>query len=437
MRALHPAKHALLSGLVVALTALGVTSEAAAAPARPAPVDGRTVEAVLARADRPDSPSVALLAQDLIDLGTAALPKVLDALVLEAQRPNGLSSRRARVVYATCALAGSARWRPIVERWIVPGCSRATLSATYALCAECGYAPEMSFLVRAAASDADGACREDLQRAMTSILVRDPAAFGPLDSLVGTAPASVRPTIVAAVEATKNPDAALLFARWIGARRDLRLIVLPHLARLALVLDKPVADEIQMPVRMLLEQVDGETLPEAIVCAGRLQDYAAVPALTRWLREGDAGVRANALWSLRRISGLVLDEDPALWVKWFADESAWWEHESANAFLALRTGTRAEKMKALRAISCLHAWRDKLVDPVAVLFEDEDPELSVYGARMLGRLGSRLAVPVLLDALESPVESLSDAAHAALEVIAGKKLPGDVLACRELLGARS
>jgi hypothetical protein len=335
-------------------------------------------------------------------------------------------------VYAACSIAGAARWKQIVEPRLIPGVSTATLAATCALCGACGTGNELDLLFRTTGFDVQGACRQDFERATTAVLLRDSAGLDLLDGLMSTVSADVQDSVVSAVESTKKMEAAVLLARWIGARRSLRLAALPHLARLALSLEKPFPEEALQPVRILLDQVEGELLPDAIVCAGRLGDYSAIPQLTRWLREGDAGVKADALWALRQISGLVFDEDPALWQTWYAGESTWWEHDSRAAFESLRTGSRVEKVQALRAIAALHAWREKLADRVVVLLDDPDADLAKCGVRLLGRLGSRSVVPNLLDALSNA--SISDAAHDALEAIAHKKLPADPAGCREALG---
>lgn len=415
-----------VASTAAALAILSLSLSAAGAGDRP------TVESILARANQPDSPSPQLLAQDLIDLGTTSFPKAIDALVLEAGRPEGLASRRSHVVYAACTIAGPARWRPIVEARAVRGAPAATFSAAYALCGACGSSNELDLLLRIGVLDAQAGDSLEFEHAITDILLRDGTGFTVLDALVGTVPLDVQGSIASGVEATKKIEAATMLARWIKTRRELRLLALPHLSRLALALEKPFPEEVLQPVRTLLEQNDGPTLPGAIVCAGRLGDYASIPSLARWLRDGDAGVKSDALWSLRQISGLVFDDDAARWQSWFAAESAWWENDSRAAFEVLRTGSRIEKVDALRAVAGLHAWREKLADHVAVVLDDQDEELVGYGARLLGRLGSRASIPPLLEALANP--GSAEAAHAALEAIAHKKLPLDPAACRDALG---
>jgi hypothetical protein len=121
-----------------------------------------------------------------------------------------------------------------------------------------------------------------------------------------------------------------------------------------------------------------------------------------------------------------------MWQAWFTAESAWWEKDSRAAFESLRSGARAKKIEAMRAIASLHAWREKLSEHVAVLLEDPDTELAGYGARLLGRLGSRASLGPLVEALSN--QGCASAAHDALEAISHKKLPSDPGACREALG---
>lgn len=57
---------------------------------------------------------------------------------------------------------------------------------------------------------------------------------------------------------------------------------------------------------------------QAALFLGRVKCLAAVPDLIGLLTSDDPGLVANAHWALKRISGLRLNPDPALW-------NAWWE----------------------------------------------------------------------------------------------------------------
>src|SRR5262249_34310587 len=141
------------------------------------------------------------------------------------------------------------------------------------------------------------------------------------------------------------------------------------------------------------------------------------------LRTGHANVRSNALWALRRISGLGLGDTPSAWSDWFTMETKWWEIESARAFNRLSSGTKAEKVAVLASMSRLHTWRHTLAAQAAVALGDSDPDTAMLAALALQRLGSTVAVPQLVDALAHADPAVARAAWNALKAITKQSLP--------------
>ncbi|HEX6810572.1 MAG TPA: HEAT repeat domain-containing protein [Planctomycetota bacterium] len=72
-------------------------------------------------------------------------------------------------------------------------------------------------------------------------------------------------------------------------------------------------------VTMLLEGNNSDAIKkQACVFLGRVQHREAVRPLIDVLRDStDAGLRANAHWSLQRITGQKLHQDPELWNTWW------------------------------------------------------------------------------------------------------------------------
>ena len=415
---------------LLALAALlGATSSVQAAE------DVRTqIEAVLARARTGNSASA--LAAELVQLAPRIEGDAFDALVREVEATHQVTGPRTGVLLAAFEALGASRWRPVLFEKLDAAAGLPTVRATYAIGGRSGDGQDVPTALYAARYDHDLDARAELVSALTAVLVRDTAAFGTAESMASAVETSLRPVLVEAVELTRKPAAAQVLARWIEKRPEMRRECLPHLSRLSLSLDGPLAPEILAPVRQLVEAGNEETIHEAVLCAGRLRDSDAIPALIRCLREGEYGLRSEAVWSLHEISALKLDEDPIPWTDWYESETRWWTKQSRGAFAALTKGTKAEKMATLTDVSRLCAWREKLAQEIVIALDDSDEEVAVRTAGELERLRSKVAIPALLDALAGDRPAVAAAAHRALQAITARDLPEDPLACRELLVAR-
>ncbi len=399
--------------------------------------DVRTqIETVLARA-RADSPaSTSALAAELVQLAPGVERDLFDALAREIETTHEVSGPRTAVLVTAFDALGGNRWRPVLFEKLDAVAGLTTVRATYAIVGRAGDGQDVPTALYAAKYDQSLTARNELVKALTAVLLRDAAAFGTVESMASAVDPSLRPVLVEAIELTKKPVAAQILARWIEKRPEMRRECLPHLSRLSLALDGPLAPEILAPVRQLVEMGTEETIHEAVVCAGRLRDSDVIPALIRCLREGEYGLRAEALWSLQEISGLKLDEDPIPWTDWHDSETRWWSKRSRNAFAALTQGTKADKMAVLTDVSRLCAWREKLAAEIVIALDDADEEVATRTACELERLKSKVAIPALLDALAGDRPGVAAAAHRALEAIAARELPEDALLCRDLLVAR-
>ncbi len=391
------------------------------------------IESVLTRAIDKDALRTNALARELVAFGPLAERPLFDALVNEASVAPELTSARADLLLSTFEVMGTARWRPLLfgKTDAAPGAG--AIRSVCAIAGRAGSAEDLPLILRAAGMDHDAECRDALIVAVTSILKRDDAGFGTIESAVLTVRPELRSALVRAVERTQMPKAALMLARWIDTRRDMRTECLPHLARLSLSLDKPLPSDVVASVRALVEDGDEVTMRDAVLCIGRLGDSDAIPALIRCLREGEFGLRSEALWALHNITGLKLCEDPISWTSWYESEADWWSRDSRVAFAMFTSGSKAEKMAVLNVVSRLHAWRDRLSSEIAIALDDPDVDVATLTASELQRLDSSLVIPALIDALAGDRPTVAKAAHAALESITKRKLPEDSLACRDAL----
>jgi hypothetical protein len=391
------------------------------------------IAGILAQASAVNDTRNVALAKQLVELGTQADSELFDELARECSVEQNRAGPRWAVLLHAFGAMNPQRWRPLLAAKLANGDKLAALAPIFAIEGRCGGAEDVPFVLQTAGFDHDGVRRTELEETLTRILLRQPPAFDAVDDAVPALPPELRLSLIRAVEATRQPRAALLLSRWIEFRREMRLECLPYLSRLSLALPKPLSPEVQAPVTALVESGDEATLSEALLCAGRLGDYEVIPALIRHLKEGEFRVRAEAHWALRTISGLKYGDDPREWSQWFELESRWWNNNSRQAFTLLARGSRAEKVEALRQVSTLHAWRDRAAAEVVVALCDDDAFIATMAATELRRLDSELAVPALVDALSEGRPAVAEAARAALQSITKRELPSDPQAVHELL----
>lgn len=413
-------------GVAAAVLALGLVAAAARADVR------SDVDAVLQRANGANEAQVAALGKQLADLGPSAENVLFDALALECEGPVRAGPRASTLLSAFEAM-GPKRWRPLLAARLAANASPAVLGPIYAIECRVGTAEDVSFVLRAAAVDPEGVRRAELEQSVTGILRRNEPAFDAVDLAIPSIGPELRTSMIRAVEGTGLPRAALLLARWIEVRVEMRFESLPYLSRLSLSLEKPFLPEVTAPVRVLVESADGAMLDQAVLCAGRLADYDAIPALIRHLKDGEFGVRADALWALREMTQLQFGSDPREWSKWYDEESRWWSNQSRTAFVDLANGTRARKIEVLREVSILHAWRDRAATEIVIGLDDPDAGIAAQTAVELQRLDSRLVVPNLVEAVCGSRPVVAEAARAALKSITKRDLPADPVAVREAL----
>jgi len=428
-----------LGTLVVAIAATGVvvarSHQDDATGAHASSIAGR-FEAVLSRAGGPFSADPVTLAQELLALGADAVDRSFDALANEIDRgaETSSSSPRMLVLWKVFDLAGSARWRPVVERRLNAAPTSGAISASITIVRDGGRSPDLALLLRAGQLDSAREHGDDLTEAFTRVLKRDESGFGVIEGAIPVDQPHVWPCVVAGVEGTHSPRAAHVLARWIERHKSIRAACLQYMSRLALSLPKPFPDDVVIGLRAMLERGESDTLPDLLVCMGRLEDDASIPTFLRWLKEGEYSVRQNALWALQITTRLSFREDPKAWATWWRDESSWWDHESASAFASLRRGTKAEKVAALNAIDMRRTGRHRLADEVAPALRDRDEDVACLAANELGNLGSTAAIDELIESLGPARPRLDKAARTALERITKRKLTGDADAIRAAMG---
>jgi hypothetical protein len=175
-------------------------------------------------------------------------------------------------------------------------------------------------------------------------------------------------------------------------------------------------------------------LRAVILALGELQDFQSVPMLLDLLQEESSGLRQNTIWSLQRMTGLHLGEDPEFWSAWYESEREWFMDERPRLRSYLSLSDPAKVTSALREYSTHRLFRHDLAQDLAVVLWREESHLRILTCGVLAQLESNQPVPDLIALLEDADDEVNGAALSALQAITGLDLPGDPEAWRDAVG---
>jgi len=353
-------------------------------------------------------------------------PAVAFRSLLQAREAGSEPARNAALAAFTRLPPGATRL--LLEPLAAPGAPLDEGRAALDVLGRIGVPGDVALVVRFQRDE----LQHELEGTILSIASRDPRALNALDELLLGIPTGARAAAVRAVERLGTPLAAGWLGRCVERAPDVRGEALARLGRLVQDLNRPAPDEAYAAVRGVLAGAESESLSDAIIAAGRMEDADAIPHLFAILRTGTPGTRADAAWALERITTLRFGDQVQRWDTWYATEQAWWRDESETAFTALVDGDRAERITALLAIGRLHGWRHKLAREVAQVLQDPNPEVARLAAQVLGRLDSRYVGAALARALERPEPEVVHEAWLTLRNTTRKDLPSDPAAWRAL-----
>jgi len=166
----------------------------------------------------------------------------------------------------------------------------------------------------------------------------------------------------------------------------------------------------------------------AITALTALSDHNAVAPLIALLASENSGLRENAHWALRQLTGLSMAPSADVWGRWHQGEQYWCLRSKPREFQRLRLSDPAEVADALRTILSHPLARPELATALPDLLKSPWPALRVLACRSLGELSSRDAVGRLVWALEDPEPDVASAAHAALRKLTHLDLPREAVA---------
>jgi len=273
--------------------------------------------------------------------------------------------------------------------------------------------------------------RDALVSSTAQVLRRDLEGIRALEDLWREVPDECVEAIVLAVGRARAVRGLAMLEQILDLRPDLAPLVVPQVRMLdpwATLEPRPI---LEATLRGYLSTADGNLRPGASLALGALGDYESVPALIALVEE--PGLRDNATWALRRLSGLRLAAQRDVWQSWYASEADWWKSAAPVLLGHLRSDDRAVVLAALREIAEHRFRRHQLADEVVHSLHHALPAVRVQACRTLAALGSERAVSELVERLADDHPEVRTQAWSALRRCTGMDLPLDARAWRRQL----
>jgi len=278
--------------------------------------------------------------------------------------------------------------------------------------------------------------RETFVRALADRL-SDRADLASLESAMQELNAETRPLLVTGVARSGSPDAVRFLVDRLGDSDELDEFLLREVeaaARAGLTLETRVDDESLYILRGYSERGSSALCRNAIAALGSLHDIHSIPALIQRLADEDSFVSQSARSALTTMARADLGQDPALWTAWHDEQQAWWRDSAPSLVLVLRGVDPAEAHKALAELVQHSLWRHELADLIGKLAHRTDRAITPAICVALGQLGSRRAIPYLLEAVLSDEPLVQGSANSALQNLTGLELYADYLEWSRALG---
>lgn len=257
---------------------------------------------------------------------------------------------------------------------------------------------------------------EELERALAAMLERDTLGFGFLREEERRSDSALTACVVGALGRTPSDEAATMLDRMLGRESELDARVLEAFGLQGPWVERCRDGSCAENVRRYVDDLDPRLRREAVVALGRLGDTASARALVQRLEDRDRRVRAAALWSLRRVSGLGWGADETRWRHELQDEDEWLATTFPGLERDLRSGDPSRARRALHEIAARVLVRHVTAPRLAEAL-DGDPTIAVATCEALGRLGGPEAMAALIEAARVGPDPVRAAAERAIEAL--------------------
>lgn len=299
----------------------------------------------------------------------------------------------------------------------------ADLRAAQLLLGAVGDARDLGLLVRLSTPvEVDAsvplAAREGFADAAWRILMRHREETWLVSKQYAAAPAGLRAALLDAAGRAKMEGELELFSGLLGVHRELDVIVLGMIARVA----TPWCEDQRTlgAVRGMLKSDDPRELTAAVLAITALEDSASVDALVELAPDASPGLLAHIDRALARITGRNFHGDFERWRAWRLDDAVWWRGEAQVLLRDLHGSNAARAATAVNELARHRMYHRELEAELLASLDPARPDLCALKCAVLARIGSPRVIEHLEAMRVSGDETLSRAASAALEVISAR-----------------
>ncbi|MEQ1892718.1 MAG: HEAT repeat domain-containing protein [Planctomycetota bacterium] len=262
-----------------------------------------------------------------------------------------------------------------------------------------------------------------LERAVTALARRDPRTFEQLVSLRRITRAELLPTLIDALGEAGDPRGLLYLGELLYWAEPLALDIMSQIPRVGASGDPALDEPLRVRLRPFLAPDRPGHCRAAITALATLADLESIPGLIALLTSEDRGLKENAHWALKELTGLGFSAAPDTWARWHQSELSWTVRSKALELQRLQNGDPAEAAEALCTLLTHPFARVDLRRTLPELLRSRHPALRGLACRTLGELGVVEATEKLVWTLEDEIPEVRSAAHAALRQLTRLDLP--------------
>jgi len=274
-----------------------------------------------------------------------------------------------------------------------------------------------------------------LERAVAALVRRVPATLDMLIQLRRITRPELLPSLIEAVGVAGDPRGLAFLSDVLYWSEPLALDILSQIPRLGPSGDVALDEPMRVRLRVFLASDQPGHGRAAITALTALGDLESVGAFIGLLASEDRGLRENAHWALKQLTGLSFSPTVETWARWHQSELSWMVRSRAPEFHRLQQGDAGEAAAALRTLLQHPFARNELCATLPELLKSRHVPLRELACKTLGELEVVAATEKLVWALEDPMPEVRQAAHAALRRLTHLDLPLEPIAWQGATGA--
>lgn len=359
--------------------------------------------------------------------------------VAEGERDQKLSIYQRQLALDALAALPPARVRSELARVLRDDGEPDERAAKIRVLGACGSGHDLGQMLLCALPDPrapqplDDEVADALTTALATLLGRDAPTMGGLEQRYAFLDDRLVPSVLQALGETQDHRALALLHTAVKRADEHLLLALAQVRRAAPSPSAEADAALAATIRPFLDRERPTHCRAAALALGQLEDALSVERLIVLLSDEDAGLAANALWALRRITQLGFPAAAHVWEAWYAEERRWQRAERADVLRDLQSLNRGESAAAIRELSRRRLDRAAIARQLSTALAHPYASSRLLACRALAEVGSRRELPALVGALDDEDATVREAAYAALRALSPHALPPDAQAWDELV----